>query len=433
MWKASDADGDDLTAIVRYSADGGQTWTALAVDATGESYTVDPQQIAGTEQGVIQVLVTDGIRTAITQNTTPFTVQRKPPEATIFSPRDGASYRRGFPIFFDGQGFDRDDGVLPGASLQWLSSIDGALGTGRTLQVDTLSEGLHTITLRVADAQSNEAQASIQLVVHPSSQTDLEPPQTMLSVAGTAGNNGWYVSPATITLAATDSGSGVRETQYRLNGGTWVAYTNPFTIANEGVTIVEFRSTDLVGNIETTQRTEIAIDTRRPQIMITLDQPAYTRVDPFVVRFRVEDPMPGSGISSVEAAFDGASVVPGDEIDLFWKPLGQYPLSVSATDIAGWDASNTASVELIATLDSLGPTIRRLRALGEIDRDGIAQSMLVKVEGAIAARDRGQRHVLLNKLDALLNELAAQRGKHISIRGADLLADDVRYVQDYLP
>ena len=50
-------------------------------------------------------------------------------------------------ISFEAETYDPEDGVLPDGSLQWSSSIDGAIGTGALLQIDTLSIGTHTITL----------------------------------------------------------------------------------------------------------------------------------------------------------------------------------------------------------------------------------------------------------------------------------------------
>jgi len=49
------------------------------------------------------------------------------------------------------------------------------------------------------------------------------PPVTTatLDPANPDGNNDWYVSPVQVTLQATDLGSGVKNTRYRINNGSW--------------------------------------------------------------------------------------------------------------------------------------------------------------------------------------------------------------------
>jgi hypothetical protein len=66
-------------------------------------------------------------------------------------------------ISFFGSGTDPEDGEISGASIEWFSSVDGALGTGSSIQA-TLSgppageEGQvdHIITLRVTDSNGNQ-------------------------------------------------------------------------------------------------------------------------------------------------------------------------------------------------------------------------------------------------------------------------------------
>jgi hypothetical protein len=61
-----------------------------------------------------------------------------------------------------------------------------------------------------------------------------------------------YIKGYTTTLRATDnvSGSGVKSTQYRINGSTWITYTTPFTFYAGVTHIVEYFSTDNAGNVE---------------------------------------------------------------------------------------------------------------------------------------------------------------------------------------
>jgi hypothetical protein len=60
QWEASDADGDELTATVLYSADGGRSWQTARFDQPGTSLELP---IAGRPRDArIRVIVTDGAR-----------------------------------------------------------------------------------------------------------------------------------------------------------------------------------------------------------------------------------------------------------------------------------------------------------------------------------------------------------------------------------
>jgi hypothetical protein len=56
-----------------------------------------------------------------------------------------------------------------------------------------------------------------------------------------------------VTLDAQDATSGVASTEYRLDGGSWTLYTGPFFVATFGPHTLDFRSTDVAGNAESTE------------------------------------------------------------------------------------------------------------------------------------------------------------------------------------
>jgi pimeloyl-ACP methyl ester carboxylesterase len=104
---------------------------------------------------------------------------------------------------------------------------------------------------------------------------DETPPQTVVELSGVQGQNNWYRGNVTIVLTAQDDagGSGVQKTEYSLdNGQTVQTYTGPFTISQEGVEKIKFRSTDKAGNAEIPQEAEIKIDKTPPEAKIFIDQ-----------------------------------------------------------------------------------------------------------------------------------------------------------------
>jgi hypothetical protein len=99
---------------------------------------------------------------------------------------------------------------------------------------------------------------------------DTTPPETTISLNGTLGFEGWYVSDVTVTLSATDDISGVAETAYSFDGVTWITYTEPFTITTEGIITVYYNSTDNAGNVEATECEVIKIDKTPPKPNLTI-------------------------------------------------------------------------------------------------------------------------------------------------------------------
>ncbi|NRD76932.1 hypothetical protein HPT25_05415 [Bacillus sp. BRMEA1] len=63
---------------------------------------------------------------------------------------------------------------------------------------------------------------------------------------------GQIIKGFTVSLKASDNQSGVKSTQYRINGGDWITYTDPFTIYAGVTHTMEFYSTDNAGNQENT-------------------------------------------------------------------------------------------------------------------------------------------------------------------------------------
>lgn len=164
-WQATDADGDPLVAHVLYSFDGGASWEPLAVNLNGNQYTVQGDRLPGSDQVLVKVRVSDGVNTTDDESDAPFRVSRKAPSAFLLQPRDGTTVQPGTPVVFSGLATDPEDGPLPAESLAWSSDLDGVLGSGADVAVDTLSRGMHRITLSATDSDGNVATDTIRLVV----------------------------------------------------------------------------------------------------------------------------------------------------------------------------------------------------------------------------------------------------------------------------
>ena len=76
------------------------------------------------------------------------------------------------------------------------------------------------------------------------------PPRPTVSaqVAGERDGDGNYIGAATVTVNATDAGSGVARVEYALDDGPFGTYSAPVTVNSPGQHTVRFRATDVAGN-----------------------------------------------------------------------------------------------------------------------------------------------------------------------------------------
>src|SRR5439155_27331767 len=103
-------------------------------------------------------------RRGLTGQKTITIVVNDPPVVTITAPADGARSVQGTPVTLSATANDREDGKLD-AAVSWTSSRDGALGTGGSLTLPTLSAGAHTLTASVTDSGVRTASASRSITV----------------------------------------------------------------------------------------------------------------------------------------------------------------------------------------------------------------------------------------------------------------------------
>lgn len=168
-WTGSDADGDDLRYTVQYSSDDGATWRSLAVDWMATSFDAEPEDLdllPGSDQARIRVTATDGVNTAADESDATFTVERKPPQATIVEPQTGSRFAWGDTVVLRGQAIDVEDGPLGETSpFTWTSNLSGPLGSGEELWVSGLPTGTHRITMRVTDSDGYSDMDEITIFV----------------------------------------------------------------------------------------------------------------------------------------------------------------------------------------------------------------------------------------------------------------------------
>lgn len=200
--------------------------------------------------------------------------------------------------------------------------------------VGPLGPGVYTVKVRGQDLAGNWGEpAHASLVIR---EPDTVPPTSTISLAGTQGNDAWFVSAVTVTLSATDNpgGSGIAYTEYSLDDGeSWTAYTEPFTIADEGTTTILARSADNAGNVEDPPVSEeVKIDFTPPTIV------GSRSPDPNANGWNNED------VAVHFDCYDGVSGIASCTPDTVLSSEGEGQSVIGiAVDLAGNTASTTVT------------------------------------------------------------------------------------------
>jgi hypothetical protein len=157
-WRSSHADDIDLTYWVRFSADGGETWWPLSVDAPDGEFETPLARLSGGDSCVVEVAAHDGFH-SVYRASEPFALPLQPPVAMIVEPRPEDELASDRDLLLSGAGWSPQEGPLPNESLVWSSDRDGELGFGGRLIVDELSAGRHTLELGATDARGERTVA----------------------------------------------------------------------------------------------------------------------------------------------------------------------------------------------------------------------------------------------------------------------------------
>jgi hypothetical protein len=121
-----------------------------------------------------------------------------------------------------------------------------------------------------------------------------------ITINGTKGDNGWYVSPVWITLDF----PGNYTVYYSIDGGEWQEYTGPFVVSTDGQHTVQAYFIDDEGNVSLVYSISFMIDSHAPWI----DGVTSKRIGLFKWEINVNVVDPASGCCLVEFYFDGSLI-----------------------------------------------------------------------------------------------------------------------------
>jgi hypothetical protein len=164
-WTASDSDGDALAFAVQYTPDGGATWQMVTQDITATSVQVPRANLTAGSAARFRGWASDGIHTTIAVSDALYTVPNVPPDVTVVEPAGNVTIVAGQTLALQALAYDLDTGNLEDAQIEWVSSLDGPLGTGEQFVATGLSVGTHTVTVTGSDADGGSASDSVTVTV----------------------------------------------------------------------------------------------------------------------------------------------------------------------------------------------------------------------------------------------------------------------------
>ncbi|MDQ0765718.1 OmpL47-type beta-barrel domain-containing protein [Streptomyces canus] len=203
--------------------------------------------------------------------------------------------------------------------------------------------GSHTVRYRAVDKAGNvSAEKSVDFTVVAPPSDDTAPPDTSATVSGEQNPDGTYLDMATVTVSASDTGSGVNTIEYAVNDGSWQPYTMPVMVHQVGTHTVRYRATDKAGNAAAEKSVRFTVvatapqDTTPPATGVTVDgtrnsDGAYVGNAKVTVSATDEG---GSGVAGAEYSIDAGPYL-AYTAPVVVDRAGTHTLAYRATDKAG--------------------------------------------------------------------------------------------------
>jgi peptidoglycan/xylan/chitin deacetylase (PgdA/CDA1 family) len=190
-----------------------------------------------------------------------------------------------------------------------------------------------TIKYRAWDMAGNVEATKSQLI-----QVDQSAPTSSIACGGVACSSGWYTSPVSVSLSATDTGSGVAAIRYTTDGSTPTTasplYSGPFSVSS--TTTVKYRAWDVAGNVEPTKSQLIQVDSGAPSSSIACNGSACSgAIYTAAVSVSLIATDTGSGVAAIRYTTDGSDPT-GSSL------LYSGPFSISSTTTVKYRAWDVA-------------------------------------------------------------------------------------------
>ena len=200
-WRATDADGDPVSAELDASADGGKTFHPIYGAGAASTAKVPVALLAPSRRARLRLRLSDGFNAA-TVLSKAFVVAPRAPTPTILAPAGRRRVEAGASTSLSGGAVDAAGRALTGAHLRWFAG-KVKLGTGAKLSA-VLPAGTRSVRLEAVDAAGRSRSASARVVVAPTTPffLSLEHPDKISRRARSVALTVTATQPATLRVGA---------------------------------------------------------------------------------------------------------------------------------------------------------------------------------------------------------------------------------------
>jgi hypothetical protein len=270
-----------------------------------------------------------------------------PPSVSMTSPDDGSTVNGTVTLSASAS----DDDALSEVIFYVNGSEVGARNA-EPYDVDwdttTFLEGSTTLSATAIDISGNVTKSDSVAVTVNNNALDTTPPTSSMLCNGGACSTSWYSSAVSVSLNATDAGSGIDRIVYTIDGTNpsttnGLSYTAPFSLSVP--TTVKYRAYDLAGNSEAIKTTALNIDRVPPTASITSPKNGTTVTGITYIVAGVSDNI---SIARVYFYLDGKLLGSRTVTPYQWKwdtsgvTKGTHNLTLKAVDQAGNQTESSA-------------------------------------------------------------------------------------------
>ncbi|MFJ9744758.1 OmpL47-type beta-barrel domain-containing protein [Streptomyces chartreusis] len=219
--------------------------------------------------------------------------------------------------------------------------------------------GDHKIRYRALDKAGNvSAEKSVSFTVVAPQSDDTTAPETSATVSGEQNPDGTYVAMATVTVSASDTGTGVNTIEYAIGSGAWQPYAAPVMVHEVGSHTVRYRATDKAGNVAAEKNVQFRVvaapqpDTTAPVTGVTVEgskNSSGAYIGNAKVTVTATDEHHGSGVDRIEYSIDGGPYL-AYTAPVVVDRAGTHTLGYRATDKAGnTSAARTVTFTVVSS------------------------------------------------------------------------------------
>lgn len=229
--------------------------------------------------------------------------------------------------------------IHSGIAATYYQVNGGEVLSGNTVQLT--QDGTHTLTYWSLDKAGNIEEKQTKEI-----KIDKTAPNTTDNAPST-----WQSGDVVVTLSATDTGSGLDDTHYQVNGGE-VKSGNTVQFTQEGTHTLTYWSVDKVGNIEAEHSKTILIDKTAPNT--TDNSPSTWQSGNVVVTLNASDTY--SGLEATYYQINGGEAHSGNTIQFTQE--GTYTLTYWSVDKVGnIEAKHSKTIKIDKTAPKLQVTL----------------------------------------------------------------------------